>query len=220
MSYRIAQPNFSRGELAPELYGRYDVDAWQSSVRKARNVVILKYGGLTKRPGTVLVGEVLDASEPTRLIPFEFSLEQTYALEMGQGYMAPCAFGGRVLEEEIAITAITAATNAQVTAAYHGYAVGDPVWLSGIAGTMGPVLNARRWTVLSAPTANTFTINADTTGLTFAGATGGITRVSAPAPAPTPPIVPPPVEPPVPPETGGGGGGGGWRGDRPIVNQQ
>ncbi|MEO7468532.1 MAG: hypothetical protein ABIV36_16070, partial [Sphingobium limneticum] len=80
MSYRLAQPSFSKGEIAPDLYGRFDVDAYSQSLRLARNVVILKYGGVTKRPGTRLVAEVYDASAPVRLVPFTFSIEQTYAL--------------------------------------------------------------------------------------------------------------------------------------------
>lgn len=209
MNFRSVQPNFSRGELAPQLYGRFDVDAWQSSVRQARNVLILKYGGLTKRPGFQLVAEVLDKSDGNRLIPFEFSDEQTYALEFGQGYMAPLALGGRVLETELAITGISQGSNAQITAAYHGYSVGDQVWLSDIDGEMGDVLNNRAWTVLSVVDANNFTIDARTTDVgAFSGSEGGITRSGAPDPDPTPPVVPAPTPAPTPPDIGGGGGGG------------
>lgn len=215
MAYRQFQPNFSKGEIAPELYGRFDVDAWQAGLKKARNVMVLKYGGITKRPGTFYVAEVLDDSEPTRLIPFQFSLTQTYALELGQGYMAPCAFGGRVVETELAITAISAAANAQVTAAYHGYSVGDVVFLLGIDGEMGDLLNGKYWTVQSVVDTNNFTIDADTTGLTFTSATGGETRTSAPAPDPTPPTVPTPTPEPTPPQTYPGGGGS-WDPDRQV----
>jgi hypothetical protein len=142
---------------------------------------------------------VLDAEHEQRLFPFQFSLEQTYVLEFGQGYAAPIALGGRVLEEELAITNITAAVNAELTVAFHDYAVGDLVYLTGIDGPMGNRLNGRVWRVMSVPSANTFTINADTTGLTFTGATGGITRTGAPPPPPPPPPVSPPPPPPAPP---------------------
>lgn len=208
MAFRAGQPNFSKGEIAPELYGRFDVDAYAAGLKKATNVIVLKYGGLTKRPGTRLVAEVMDDSEPTRLIPFQFSLTQTYALEMGQGYMAPCALGGRVLEEELQITGISNAAHAQITAAYHSYSVGDIVYLSGIAGGLGDFLNNRFWPVYSIVDADNFTIDADTTGEpAFTAATGGTVRVGAPPPPPPPPPVPPPPPPPTPPSTGGGGGG-------------
>ena len=209
MSFRSPQTNFSKGEIAPHLHGRFDVDAWQAGSEQASNVIVLKYGGLSKRPGTRLVAEVLDDSEETRLIPFQFSQEQAYALEFGQAYASPCASGGRVLEEELIVSAITAAANAQITALYHNYSAGDVVYLSGIAGEMGDLLNGRYWTVVTDVDTNNFTIDADTTGLTFTTATGGINRGSEPA-DPVAPTVPPVYTPPSPPNTQPGFGGGGY----------
>lgn len=199
-NFRSAQSNFSRGEIAPHLYGRFDVEAWSSAVRKARNVMVLKYGGLTKRPGTELVAEVLDMSTGNRLLPFQFSLTQTYALEMGQGYMSPCADGGRLVETELLITGITSDAQARITAAFHGYSVGENVYLNGIEGEIGELLNGRVWEVTSVVGDSAFTINAVTSGLAaFTSATGGITRTVAPDPDPPAPVVPPVVPPPTPP---------------------
>lgn len=210
-NFRSAQPNFSKGELAPHLHGRFDVDAYQSAVKRARNVMVLKYGGLTKRPGTHLVAEVLDYSKPNRLLPFQFSLTQTYALEMGQGYMSPCATGGRLIEAELAITGITNAANAQISAAFHGYSVGNRVFLTGIAGPLGDFLNGRVWKVVAVASGNVFSIDANTTGLApFTSADGGTTRTEAPGADPAPPVVPPVVPPPTPPVVAPGGS---WKRD-------
>lgn len=200
--------NFSKGELGPELQGRIDVAAYGAAVREARNVVILKYGGLQRRPGTRLVYEIPepeagwdDPDSAARLIPFEYSIEQSYSLLFTQAQMRPLAFGGAVLEEELAITAITNAANAQVTVAYHEYEVGDEVFPTGIAGEIGALLNGQVWRVVSVVNANNFTIDADTTGLAaFTAATGGITRPGAPPPPPPPPPVPAPATPPVEPD--------------------
>lgn len=206
-NFRAAQPNFSKGELAPHLHGRFDVDAYQSAVKRGRNVLVLKYGGMTKRPGTHLVAEVLDYSAPNRLLPFQFSLTQTYALEMGQGYMSPCAMGGRIIEDELVITGITNAAAARVTAAFHGYAVGNKVFLSGIAGGLGALLNGRVWRVISVIDSANFIIDADTANsAAFTTAAGGITRSGPPAPDPVAPVVPPPVPDPDPPVIAPGGG--------------
>ncbi|KEZ00494.1 hypothetical protein AI27_02020 [Sphingomonas sp. BHC-A] len=205
MGYRLAQPNFAKGEIGPDLYGRFDVDAYGTALRKARNVFVLKYGGLMKRPGTRLVSEVLDASQPTRLIPFQFSIEQAYALEFGHGYMRVAAAGGLVLNQELQITAITNESQAQVTAAYHGYSVGNRVFLSGIAGALGEQLNNRFFPVVAVVDAHNFRIGADTSGMAaFSGASGGAVRTSAPAPDPADPVIPPPVDAPSSPSTGGG----------------
>ena len=208
MDFRVAIPSFSKGEIAPDLYGRFDVDAYAQSLRKARNVVILKYGGVTKRPGTRLVAEVYDAAAPVRLIPFTFSIEQTYALEMGQGYMRVASAGGLVLNEELSITGITNEAQAKVTAAYHGYSAGQEVYLDGIEGALGDALNFRFFPVVAVIDDNNFRIGVDATALpAFTGAEGGIVRSAPPAPDPVDPVVPDPVDPPTPPSTGGGGGG-------------
>jgi len=205
MSYRLSQANFAKGEIAPDLYGRFDVDAYSTAVRKARNVFVLKYGGLMKRPGTRYVGEVLDATRPVRLIPFQFSIEQAYALEMGHGYMRVAAAGGMVLNQELLITGISNEAQAKVTAAFHGYSVGNIVFLSGVDGDLGEELNYRFFRVEAVVDNDNFRIGVDTSGMpAFSGAAGGIARTEAPAPDPVDPVIPAPVDPPSPPSTGGG----------------
>lgn len=221
MVFRTPQSNFSKGEIGPQLYGRYDVDAWRSAVKRARNVVVMKFGGLEKRPGFELVGEVLldNLDLPVRLIPFQFSREQAYAIEMGQAYFGMSAHGGRVLEEELTITAITAGAQTTITAAFHGYTAGNLVFIQGVEGEMGDRLNNQFWRVVSAPTDDTFVIAANTSGLPFTGAEGGDTRTEAPDPVTTP-TVPAPAPAPTPPSTSPpGGGGGGFRGFEQQLEQ-
>jgi hypothetical protein len=206
MAFRVNVPSFSKGEIGPELVARTDVAAYGTGVRRARNVFIRKYGGLSKRMGTRFVAEVFDSSQPVRLLPFQFSIEQAYALEMGQGYMRASALGGMVLNEELAIVGITKALQAQVTAALHAYSVGDQVYFKGVVGM--DEINGRTGRVVAVTGADTFTVDIDTRAFgTFVSATGGITRVAPPPAPPEPPVVPPVVDPPEPPETGGGGGG-------------
>ncbi len=208
MPQRFPDINFSKGEVAPEMYARFDIQAYGSGARRARNVRIRKYGGLARRLGTRFVAEVRDASKPVRLVPFQFSFTQAYALELGQGYMRLAAGGGMVLESELAITGISAAPHAVVAAAFHAFSVGDQVFFKGGDGAMGDLLNGTIRTVTAVPDAGHFAIDADTTGLAFTGWSGGETRVAPPPPPPPPPPVPDPVPPPPPPDVGGGGGGG------------
>lgn len=186
---RIPDTNFSKGELAPYLKGRFDVESYSSALALARNVYVMKYGGVSKRPGTLFVGEVIGEGQPVRLIPFQFSLDQAYALEFGNGYCAPCLQGGRLLEPELAITGITNATDAQITVAYHGFVVGDYLFLQGITGTdasLGNMLNSRTVQVVAVIDANNFTINVDTTlASAFVSCTGGSTNSAPPTPPPT-----------------------------------
>lgn len=205
--FRVGLNNFSKGEIGPQLYGRVDVAAYNAAVRKARNVVILKYGGLQRRMGTRVVYEIRepalgwdDPDSEARLFPFEFSIEQTYALLFTQASMRPLALGGAVLEEELAIENISNEAEAKVTVSFHDYAEGDEWFASGIAGEIGDLLNGRVWLITEIVDADNFRINANTVGLdAFTTAEGGVTRVVEPDPPPPPPPVPPPYVPPPPP---------------------
>lgn len=114
MAFRTAKPNFSKGELADDLLGRFDVEAYGAGLKRARNVVIMKYGGITKRPGTRLVAEVHNSAAPVRLIPFQFSIDQAYVLEFGQNYMRPAALGGIVLDGSDHVIVTSPYTGAQL----------------------------------------------------------------------------------------------------------
>lgn len=218
MAYRGALLNFSKGEVSPELEARFDLSIYSAGLRQARNVKIRRTGGVSKRMGTRFVAECL-SSTAARLIPFQFSDDQAYALEHGQAYMRPLALGGAVLEELLLVTAITNAVEAQVTAAYHDYDVGDPVYFSGITGMVE--INDRFLAVTEVVDANNFKVDFDSTDAgVFTGSGGGTARSGAPPAPPTPPAVPPPLDPPTPPDVGGGGGGGyggsGWSADTDL----
>lgn len=209
MAFRVGQPNFSKGEIGPKLRARFDTQAYQSAAAKLLNVVILKEGGLTKRVGTRLVAKAYnqDPTEPVRLVPFVYSIEQAYVLEVGQGYMRPAALGGMVLNDALTITGITQAANAVVSCAYHGYSVGDQVFFSGVEGMVE--INGRIATIVAVPSDSSYSIDLDTSSFSaFTGDTGGTTNTAPPDPDPPAVVVPPVVEPVSPPVVGGGGGGG------------
>lgn len=210
MSFRVSQPNFSRGEIAEELVARHDVASYATSLRTARNVIVMKYGGVTKRPGTRLVSEVYE-DNGVRLIPFQFSLSQTYALEMGHGYMRAASSGGLVIEDRLTITAIVLGETTQISAAFHGYEIGDQIYFQDIAGTVE--LNGKVGRVVSIEDAGRFSVDIDSRAFTaFSGDAGGTVRSSPPAPPPAAPVIPPPAPDPTPPDLGGWNGGGGFFG--------
>lgn len=216
MAYRAAQSNMTRGEVAPEIEARFDVQSYSSGLRRARNVRVRKTGGISKRMGTRYVAHALGQETAVRLVPFQFSDEQAYALELGQAYMRPFALGGAVLEEALLVTAITNEAQAKVTAAYHAYEVGDLVWFTGITGMTE--INGRFLEVVEVVDADNFRLNFDSASAgVFTGSGGGTARTGAPPPPPPPPAVPPTTPPPPPPDVGGGGAGGGDDGNPPPV---
>jgi hypothetical protein len=81
---RRAKSSFAAGELAPELYGRTDLRAFENGARRLRNVVIQPTGGVARRPG---LRHIAALPGPARLIAFEFNTEQTYLLALTEARM-------------------------------------------------------------------------------------------------------------------------------------
>ena len=77
--------NFSTGELDPLLRSRVDLDAYNNALAKATNVLIQPQGGLRRRPGTKHILELPNTSTQSagngvRLVPFQFSVSDSYML--------------------------------------------------------------------------------------------------------------------------------------------
>lgn len=79
----LLQPSMSGGELAPSLASRVDLARYLTSLKTCRNFIVRHYGGVTNRAGTRFISEVKASNKKHRLVPFEFSTEQTYILEFG-----------------------------------------------------------------------------------------------------------------------------------------
>lgn len=95
MGLSVIQPSFASGELAPSLYARIDLARYQTGLKLCRNFYVMPYGGIKNRPGTKYIGST-KSNEKCRLIPFEFSDEQTYALVFGHLHMRVIKDGGYV----------------------------------------------------------------------------------------------------------------------------
>jgi hypothetical protein len=79
------QSNFTTGELDPLLRARVDLQQYNNALSKATNVVIQPQGGLRRRPGTKHILELPNTSTESagngvRLVPFEFSVDDSYML--------------------------------------------------------------------------------------------------------------------------------------------
>jgi len=103
MAFSWMQPSFAGGEIGPSLYGRVDMAKYQVALRKCSNFVVRQYGGVENRPGTKFVAAAKFPNRKCRLIPFQFSTVQTYALEFGHNYIRVIKDGGLVLDSNNAI---------------------------------------------------------------------------------------------------------------------
>lgn len=84
---RTLARSFAGGEISPEMFGRIDLSKFQTGLTLARNFEILPHGPARNRAGTEFVREVKTSGKRTRLIPFSFNTQQTFALEFGEGYI-------------------------------------------------------------------------------------------------------------------------------------
>lgn len=81
------QTNFTAGELSPRLAGRVDLAKYANGAQRLENVIVQAHGGVSRRPGMRFVAATKETAKPVRLLPFEFSAEQAYVLELGDRYM-------------------------------------------------------------------------------------------------------------------------------------
>jgi hypothetical protein len=147
--------NFRAGELSPKLSGRIDLQKYAEGCDTLDNMVVFPSGGITRRPGSYYAGSSKDGGK-VRLINFEFSDEQAYVLEFGANYIRFFKDGGILTEATTAITAITKANPAVVTAASHGLTNGDRVFIASVGGMTE--VNNREFTVANSTT-NTFELS-------------------------------------------------------------
>ncbi len=114
--------------------GRTDFAKYFNGATNIENFVVLPHGPVTRRPGSYFVSEIKTSANSTRLIPFTFSTEQTYILELGNNYIRFFKDSGQIVESNKTITAITKANPAVVTSSSHGYSNGDYVNISSVVG--------------------------------------------------------------------------------------
>lgn len=144
------------GELSPLMLGRQDLSKYGNSLATCLNAIPLAQGAWTRRGGTVYLHQTKHHAKVSRLLPFQYSITQTYMLEFGDEYIRFFTSHGILTQATQAITAITKANPGVVT--YSGadtYANGDRVYITGVVGMTQ--VNNREFIVAGVNTgANTF----------------------------------------------------------------
>ena len=110
-----AKQNFTAGELTQRLFGRTDLGRYDNGASAVENFLVQPHGGLTRRPGTKYVAAVKSSAAKTRIIRFQFNVEQVYIIEMGNNYMRFYKDGGQIVDgSSNAIELTTTYTTAQI----------------------------------------------------------------------------------------------------------
>ncbi len=131
----IAKTNFTAGEWSGELAGRTELAQFANSVRQLRDWILVPRGGVQTRDGTTFAARTKFSTGNVGLLPFEFNVDQTYAVEIGDSYMRFYADESRIELTAQNITAVgTAGGLALITVVGHGYANGNFVHIQGVLG--------------------------------------------------------------------------------------
>lgn len=169
------QAGFDAGELGALLDARIDLPIYAKGCRALENFIPTPQGPAKRRLGSHYVREVKDSADNTRLIEFIFSDIDSHILEFGDTYLRFYQSQAPILEATKAITGITQANPAVVTAVGHSYVTGDTVEIEDVAGMTE--INGTRDTITFL-TANTFELdNTDSTGFTAYSSGGTSARV-------------------------------------------
>lgn len=83
----FVQNAFTSGEVSKQFQSRSDHQKYPAALRESRNGLILAQGPVTRRPGFRYVASTKFADKFARLLPFQFNVTQTYALEFGDQYI-------------------------------------------------------------------------------------------------------------------------------------
>lgn len=130
---RLLQPSLTGGEVSPSLYGRVDTARYSVGLRRCRNFIVRPYGGVENRCGfkyVAVAGPTPTGASPgvSRVIPFVYSTETSYVIDMGNGYM-------RFLSGGAAILAATTAYNAGTTYTVNAYVTSVGITYRSLAGS-------------------------------------------------------------------------------------
>lgn len=99
------------------------------------NFIVNFHGGALSRPGLAFVGRCKQPPpNPPRTIPFQFSITEGFALELGDNYIRFVYRGGYVLEPPVTINGVSQASPAVVAVTGTPFANGDWVFAYGVQG--------------------------------------------------------------------------------------
>jgi hypothetical protein len=120
------QSNFSTGELDPLLRARVELEQYNNALAKATNVLIQPQGGLRRRPGLKHILELPNTSTESaangvRLVPFQFSVTDSYMLCFTHQRMY-------VIKNGAVVTAINGGANNYLATSITSDMVDDMCW--------------------------------------------------------------------------------------------
>jgi hypothetical protein len=79
--------SFTAGQVSPRMEMRSQFPKYKTACRTLENMFVRPQGPVSRRPGTEYIADVNDSNFPARLIPFEYSTDDSYVLAFDNGYL-------------------------------------------------------------------------------------------------------------------------------------
>lgn len=95
-AYTADLTSFNTGKVSSYMESRSDFPKYPSFCRILENMLVLSQGPVTRRPGTKYIATAKQSG--AILIPFEYSVDDTYMIEAGNYYMRFYRNGGQILD--------------------------------------------------------------------------------------------------------------------------
>jgi len=110
MPFLGLQTSFTAGELSPSLSVRVDLARYQTGCKKLENMLVHPHGGASKRNGFRYLASL---SGQTRLMPFTFSVTETYVLAWSEKSLQIFTKNGAIIKEDGSIYSIESPYSAE-----------------------------------------------------------------------------------------------------------
>lgn len=127
---------FNAGECSPLMHSRSDLQGYGAACFSLKNRIPTIQGPMIRRGGSGHVKQVKDTSDLTWLVPFIKARDDAVMIEFGDLYCRFYVNRAQVLTgTTVAISTVSAADPVVITtAAPHGYANGQDIFITGIVG--------------------------------------------------------------------------------------
>jgi len=123
----IPQLSFGGGEQTPKMWSRSDVEKHGTGCRQLQNAIPEIYGDAERRPGTIYIATSHNSTATIRIVPFIFSAEIAYEIELGNKY-ARFFYGGALLDDGGDVYISTPYLTAHLFE-LKLYQIGDVIWI-------------------------------------------------------------------------------------------
>lgn len=161
---RTFNRSFAGGEISQEMFGRIDMDKYQTGAAKMLNMIAKPQGPAQNRPGFEYISEVKNSTQKSRLVRFVYSQDDSVAIELGHQYIRFYKAGNFISAGSPAPLqrASVSLTNASSTITWTGHqlVVGDKITF---ATTVGGFTAGVTYYVKTAPS-NSITVSLSVDG--------------------------------------------------------